>query len=296
MFKKLIKKTGTVFESNHYWGYLFVAPVLVGFLIFMLYPLIMGIYLSLFDVGLLSREFVGFENYVRLASDEYFGRAIIFSVLYTVGIVIFSISTSFLLAILVNKKLKGISIYRVIIYLPVISMLMASALIWKGLLAQSGVINNFLGLFGISPVAFLTEAIPGLIGIIMLSVWKGAGFNMVLFLAGLQNIPKSLYEAAELDGANKRQQVWYVTIPMLIPTVFFVTITTVINSMQVFEQPLILTAGGPSGRTTSMVFYIYNNAFRFGSPGYASTQATILFIILGIVTIGQLRLQKRWSN
>ena len=291
--KKIIKPSKANWKE-WLWAYLFIAPAMIGLFVFMCYPLLKGFYLSFFEVGFVNQEFIGFDNYVRLLSDEKFHQAIGNTVYYTLGIMIFGIPLSFMMAVFLNQKLRGIKNFRVFFYLPVITSMIAVSMIWKGLFTADGLVNQFIGIFGAEPINWLTDERYAMAAVIIMSIWKGAGFNMLVFLGGLQTVPGSVYEAADIDGAKWRHKLFKITIPLVSPTIFFVMITTLINSFQVFEQAQILTEGGPKGSTTTIVLSIYENAFQSFDPGYASAQAAILFIILLVITIIQFKVQKRW--
>lgn len=279
------------------WGYIFVLPALLGFICFMAYPTVYGLYLSFFDVKLFDKEFIGLANYMTLFTDINFILSIGRTAYYTIGVLVIGIPLALFLAILVNQKIKGISFFRTIYYMPVITMMIAASMIWKGLLGTNyGLINYVLDFIGIENIPWLTDPKWSMPAIILMSIWKGTGFNMIVFLGGLQTISGSLYEAAKIDGANKIQTFFKITLPMLSPTIFFVTITTMINSFQVFEQAMVLTKGGPQNSTTTIVYYIYNNAFAWFKPGYASAQAVVLFLILLTITGIQFKMQKRWVH
>lgn len=276
------------------WAYIFIAPAMIGLFTFMAYPLVKGMYFSFFEVGLANQQFIGLDNYKALISDKYFIQAMGNTVKYTVSIMLFGVPISLILALLMNQKIRGITGYRVIYYLPVITSMIAVSMIWKGLFTGEGLVNQVISLFGVKPINWLTDPKFAMTAIVIMSIWKGAGFNMIVFLGGLQTIPTSVYEAASVDGAVGFKKFFKITLPLLSPTIFFVTITTIINSFQVFEQAQILTEGGPKGATTTIVYSIYENAFKAFKPGYASAQAVILFVILLTVTIIQFRVQKRW--
>ncbi|MCD6238958.1 MAG: sugar ABC transporter permease [Thermotogae bacterium] len=279
------------------WGYLFVFPAMFGFFFFMAYPTIMGTLLSFSKwSGLGTPEWNGIANWVRMFHDHHFFKAVWNTIYYTIGILVTGVPLALLLAMLLNQKfLKGRNFFRAIYYLPVISMMVAVSMLWKWLLSPNhGLVNYFLGLVGIPKVNWLLDPHWAMPGLILMSIWKGTGFNMVIFLAGLQNIPKMYYEAAEIDGANKWHKFRYITLPLLSPTTYFIVITTMIHSFQIFQQAYILTEGGPKEATTTIVYYVYKNAFNWFRMGYACSQAMLLLIILILATLFQQWLQKRW--
>ena len=281
------------------WGYVFVLPVMIGFFLFMVYPMLNGISLSFTEwSGFGPREWVGFANYVKMFRDAHFLKAVWNTVYYTLGILFLGVPLALFLAILLNQKfLKGRNLFRLIYYLPVVTMMAAVSMVWKWLLSPNyGLVNYFLGLVGLPKVNWLLDPHWAMPGLILMSIWKGTGFNAVIFLAGLQGIPKTFYEAAEIDGATAWHRFRYITLPLLSPTTFFVIITTMIHSAQIFQQAYILTEGGPREATTTIVFYIYKNAFEWFKMGYSCTQGVFLLFILVIATLVQWRIQKRWVH
>jgi len=281
------------------WGYVFVLPVMIGFFLFMVYPMLSGISLSFTEwSGFGPREWVGFANYVKMFRDAHFLKAVWNTVYYTLGILFLGVPLALFLAILLNQKfLKGRNLFRLIYYLPVVTMMAAVSMVWKWLLSPNyGLVNYFLGLVGLPKVNWLLDPHWAMPGLILMSIWKGTGFNAVIFLAGLQGIPKTFYEAAEIDGATAWHRFRYITLPLLSPTTFFVIITTMIHSAQIFQQAYILTEGGPREATTTIVFYIYKNAFEWFKMGYSCTQGVFLLFILVIATLVQWRIQKRWVH
>ncbi|ONI42293.1 hypothetical protein AN640_01260 [Candidatus Epulonipiscium fishelsonii] len=275
-------------------AYIFIAPAMIGLFLFMVYPLIKGMYLSFYDVKLMDQTFIGLDNYAKLFNDKHFIQALGNTAQYTLGIIALGVPLSLIMAVFMNQKMTGITGFRLFYYLPVITSMIAVSMVWKGLFTADGLINQIIGLIGIDPVNWLTDERYALMAVIIMSIWKGSGFNMLVFLGGLQTIPTSIYEAADVDGASPITKFFKITLPLLSPTIFFVSVTTIINSFQVFEQAQILTDGGPKGATSTIVLTIYENAFEAFQPGYASAQAVVLFLILLSITILQFIVQKRW--
>jgi multiple sugar transport system permease protein len=282
-----------------FWGYLFVLPVMAGFFLFMIYPMISGITLSLYKwPGIGPKKWVGVGNYFKMFHDVHFLRAVWNTTYYTLGILILGVPLALFWAILLNQKfLRGRNFFRLIYFLPTVTMMAAVSMVWKWLLSPNyGLVNYFLGLVGLPKVNWLLDPKWAMPGLILMSIWKGTGFNMVIFLAGLQGIPKTYYEAAEIDGATAWHKFRYITLPLLSPTTFFVVITTMINSFQIFQQAYILTEGGPREATTTIVFYIYKNAFEWFKMGYSCAQSVFLLLILILATLIQWRIQRRWVH
>ena len=276
----------------------FLAPNITGFLAFVLIPVFASLFLVFTEWDILTPpKWVGFTNFIRLFSDPTFWQVLKNTLFYTVISIPLSMLLSFLLALFMNQKIKGITIYRTIYFIPVVSSMVAVSLMWRWIYnADFGLLNYFLGLLRIEPVSWLTDTRWAMPAIIMMSVWKGLGSGMVIFLAGLQGIPKQLYEAADIDGASGFYKVMKITIPLLTPTFFFVLITNIISSFQVFDQTYVLTQGGPMGSTTTIVYYIYKNAFEWFKMGYASAIAWVLFVFIFALTMLQWHLQGRWVH
>lgn len=247
-------------------------------------------YISFTDWNLLtSAQFVGFKNYISLFKDATFWSALRNTVAFIIGYLPSVMIFGLLIALLLNSKIKFKTLFRGIYFLPVVTSWVAVSLVWKWLLnGQYGLINYFLSLMGIHGPSWLTDPKTAMIAVIITSVWKDIGFIMVLYLGGLQNISPSLYEAAELDGANMWHSFWNVTLPGLRPTTFFVVMISLINSFQVFDQVNIMTGGGPGNATNVMVQNIYNSAFNFFEMGRASAMSWILFLIIFGVSLVQM--------
>lgn len=277
-------------KNNLLWVLLFLGPSLVGFLTFIAVPILYSLYISFTDWNLLtSAQFVGFKNYISLLKDATFWSALRNTVTFIIGYLPSVMIFGLLIALLLNSKIKFKTLFRGIYFLPVVTSWVAVSLVWKWLLnGQYGLINYFLSLVGIHGPSWLTDPKTAMIAVIITSVWKDIGFIMVLYLGGLQNISPSLYEAAEIDGANRWHSFWNVTLPGLHPTTFFVIMISLINSFQVFDQVNIMTGGGPGNATNVMVQNIYNSAFNFFEMGRASAMSWILFLIIFGVSLVQM--------
>ncbi len=277
--------------------WLFILPSIMGYLLFSLIPIIaaIGLSFSSWDIIGGSPDFVGLDNYVKIFGTEEFYRVILNTGKYIAMYIPMILITSMTIAVLFNSKVKGIGIFRVLLFIPVLTSWIAGAMIWRTALStQYGLINNILLTVGIQGPGWLTDPKWAMVSIVLVSVWKDMGFFSLILFGGLRNIDQSLYEAARIDGANRWQMFWSVTFPLVSPTLFFVLITTLINSFQLFPQVMVMTDGGPLGSTQVMVERIYKYGFRYYEMGYASALAVVLFIIIVVVTLIQLKLQKKW--
>ncbi|HEU4740454.1 MAG TPA: sugar ABC transporter permease [Meiothermus sp.] len=278
-------------------GYVFVLPSLLHLLVFFLIPLGFSLWLSFHDWrGLTTRNipFVGLENYQFMFGDTRWWNAVWNTLVYTFVSVPLGMVLSLLVAIVMNQKIPGIYAFRAMFFLPVITSWVAVSVVWLWILdGRLGLLNYALSLVGIDGPDWLSDPRTALLALILITVWKGLGFQMVIWLAGLQAIPKELYEAAIVDGANRVQQFRFVTLPMLAPTTFFMLITGVIGSFQVFTPVFVLTKGGPLGSTDVAVYRIYERAFVNFDFGYASALAWVLFVFIFVATLIQLYYMRR---
>lgn len=279
-----------------FWVLFFLLPSLLGLLIFTVIPMLSSLGLTLFEWDLLtSPNFVGIDNYKRLSKDPIFWQSLAHTLYFIVGYVPIVIVLGLCVALLLNQKLKGRSFIRAAFFTPVISSWVAVSLLWMWIFSPKyGILNYILSLFSISGPNWLYDTSWAMPAIIITSIWKDTGYIMIMYIAGLQNIPDEYYEAAALDGASGWQKFIHITLPILSPTTFFVIMISLINSFQVFDQVWIMTQGGPANSTTTLVQQIVMNATRYGQYGYASTYSWILFAIIFGFTVLQNRLQKRW--
>jgi multiple sugar transport system permease protein len=279
-------------------AYLFLTPNMLGFLVFILFPLIASFVISFFNWSLLTPPtFVGLGNYARLlVQDPVFHRILLNTLYFVFGYVPLNIVVSLGLAVWLSGRIRAKSLFRVIFFFPVMTPGIAVSLVWLLMYDQSGVINWFLSLFHIHGPNWVGSSVWAMPAVILMSLWYGFGYNMLVFSAGLQSIPGHFYEAAAIDGATPLRQFWNVTIPLLSPSIFFALVMTLITSFQVFDQVFILTAGGPGASTTTLVLYTYQNGFTYFRMGYAATVSTILFLLIMAVTLGQFFLQRRWVH
>lgn len=273
----------------------FLMPNLLGFLFFIGVPIVASLGISFTKWDLLSKpEWVGFDNYIALMSDRDFWAALGHTFYFIGGYLPLVIIGALAIALILNQKIKGRSFFRAAYFVPVITSWVAVSLIWKWLFNPVyGLVNYVLSWVGITGPAWLQDPSWAMPAVILTSAWKDLGFVMVIYLAGLQGISPSYYEAADIDGATHWQKFCHITLPLLSSTTFFVTVISLINSFQVFDQIMIMTEGGPAGSTSVIVEQIYNHAFRYFEMGYASAISWILFLIIFIVTIIQIWFQKR---
>ena len=298
MIKNKKKFRGNYFKK-YLTGYLFVLPNFTGFFLFMLLPIIMGAYISLTDYnGFQQINFVGLDNYIKMFSDDYFLTSMKNNLLYTAVTVPTTIIVSTLLAVALNTGIKGSKIFRTAFFFPHISSMVAVGIVWSLLLNPSmGPINNLLLAFGAkNPPKWLSSSDSALWAVMLVAVWKQVGYYMIMILAGLQSIPKQLYEAANIDGAGKVIRFFKITVPMLSPILFMVTILIIISSFQVFDLIMIMTKGGPGSATNVIVYRIYQEGFKYLRYGYASAMAYFLFFLILIITLIQFRGQKKWVS
>ena len=277
-------------------GYLFLLPNFVGFVVFMLFPIIFAFYIMLTDWGLASApEFVGLKNFETMINDRLFWKSLGNSFYYTFVAVPTGIFIAFWLALALNRKMRGIIFFRTVYFLPQITLTVAAATIWRWIYQpEIGLINHLLGLIGIEGPKWIHHTQWAMPAVIIMSNWQGIGFAMLILLAGLQGIPEEFYEAAAIDGASSWQRMRFVTLPMLSPAIFFVVVTSLIGAFQAFDQFFVLTQGGPAHATTPLTLYIFNNAFKFWKMGYGAALAAALFVIILIITVVQWQLARRW--
>lgn len=287
---------GTLRRREALWAYALLFPTIVLFLVFMAGPLVASFLISLMHWSLLSPpRWAGLGQYQHLLHDSAFWTAVGNTAYFTAGTVLPRLVLALLLALALNRKMRARNLYRTIYFLPVVSMLVAVALVWSWLYSpQDGLINYALALVHLPQPAWLSSTRWAMPAIIIMSIWKTVGYDMILYLAGLQSIPEHLYEAARIDGANRWNLFQHITFPLLTPTTFFVLVVSVIGSFQVFDQAYIMTQGGPGYATTTLVYYIYNNAFQWFHMGYASAQAWVLLVLVLGMTLLQLWGQRRW--
>jgi len=274
-------------------GYLFILPLISILAIFVLIPVGASLVLSFYKWDIISSpRFVGLQNYVRLVGQDLFWISLKNTFIYTVAVVAIGLVLALSLALLLNETwLRGKTFFRTVYFIPVITSMVVISMIWSWLYSPTyGILNYILKILGLPMQKWLSDPKLAMICIILMTIWKFLGYHTIIFLAGLQGIPEQMYEAAMLDGSNWWQRFRYITLPLLKPTTFFITVMAIIGSFQVFDQVYIMTEGGPLYSTTVLVVYLYNNAFRYFRMGFGCAIAWVLFGIIFIVTLVQLRL------
>ncbi len=283
--------------QEHFFGWLFILPVVIGVCAFQFYPILVSIYASLTNwTGLNNPSFVGIDNYTRLVTDDRFFRLTLRNTAYyTLGSIPLSMGLALLLALLCNRSMRMVYWYRTAFFAPNVTSTVAISLVWFWLYAPDvGLINWVVSLVGITGPAWLSSLVWAMPAVIVVGVWQHVGYPMLILLAGLQGIPESLYEAAKLDGAGALARFRRVTLPLLTPSLFFLLITQFISSFQVFGLIYVMTQGGPANATNVYIHYLYQNAFAFGRLGYASAMAWVLFLLIALITLVQWQMQRRW--
>jgi multiple sugar transport system permease protein len=276
----------------------FLAPSTSGFLLFTLIPLVGSLLISFFAWPVLGRRrFVGLDNFAELLTDPIFHRVMLNTLVFVVVYVPLNIVVSLGLALWISPRIRGRGLYRLLFFIPTVTPMIANALVWRLLYQPGGPIDQgFQAVFGAPSPNFLGDNRWAMAAVILMSVWQGFGYNMLVFSAGLDAIPQSLHEAASIDGAGPLRRFWSVTLPMLSPSMFFAMIMTLITSFQVFVQPYALTAGGPGVATETMVLHLYREGFVQFDLGTASTIGWFLFMIIMLVTALQFIGQRRWVH
>jgi multiple sugar transport system permease protein len=286
-------------------AYLFLIPSLIGFSSFVIIPTIISLALSFTEWDLIRpAKFVGLENYIELlTADRIFFKVVSNTIVYVILIVPVQLLLGLVLAVALNQSIRGILWYRLIIFMPVITNIVAVAIVFQFFLNRDfGIVSGWIWQIAdetgwpIAPPDWLNSQELSKGAVSILTVWKNVGFSMVIYLAALQAVPESLYEAARLDGAGNWQRFYYVTIPMVSPTTFFLLIIQMIGAFQLFAEPYVLTDGGPAQSSLSVVQYIYQNAFEYGMMGKAAAIAWLLFLVILFITLIQTWFQKRWVH
>lgn len=288
-------------KAENFWGWLFVLPTMIGLLILNIIPIFQTIYQSFFKTGSFGRGniFVGADNYKRLIEDDMVWQALINTLKYAAVEVPLSIVIAIILAVLLNQKLKGRSVFRAIYFLPMVVAPAAVAMVWRWLYnSEFGLLNHLLSKFGLGPVHWISNPKIAIFYVAIVGVWSVIGYNMVLFLAGLQEIPRDYYEAAEIDGATGIHQFFSITLPLISPTMFFVVVTRLIASMQVFDTTfMMIDKSSPAlPKVQSLVYLFYRYAFIENNKGYGSAIIVLLLVVIMIITVIQMFAQKKWVH
>ena len=281
------------------WGYLMVAPTIIGLIILNIIPMFQSLYMSLCKSCAFGRGdiFIGLDNYRKLINDAEVWRAVLNTVEYMLLVVPIGVVLSMLLAVALNRKIVGKTIYRVIYFIPMVAAPAAVTMMWRWIYnTHYGILNYVLESVGLNPESWIENPKIAIFSIAFIGIWSTVGYNMVLILAGLQEIPKEYYEASSLDGASPLRQLVSITIPMVSPTLFFVVITSIISAMQVFDVIFMMVdfANPAYQKTVSLVYLFYNNSFKYSNKGYGSAIVTLLLVIILVLTAIQNRLQKKW--
>lgn len=287
--------------NKYKYPYLFIAPTVILLTLFSLIPIVVALVISFTDMNLKGLadwskiNFIGISNYAKLFQDELFIKAMLNTLFYVALGVPLVIFISMGVAMLLNHGTNWVfKTCRLLYYAPAVTNVVAVAVIWGFLYNTNyGLFNQILSLFGVNPVPWLQDPLIAKVSLVILAVWKAIGINMLIFLAALKGIPQSYYEAAEIDGASRWQRLRFITFPLLRFSTFFVTITTLIGWIQFFEEPMVMTQGGPLNATTSMALLIYQNGFKRSNFGYAAAGSFVLFVIIIIVTVIQFKFKQK---
>ncbi len=279
-------------------AYLFILPVLAFNLLFRVAPIFMSLNLSFTDYdGFTSPNFVGFENYLNLFSQSEFWQSMLRTFQFAFEVIPLNMIISLFLALIVNDKIKGMGFFRAAFYLPVITPMVAVSIIWMWIYdPQAGILNYFLSLFSIPPVRFLQDPSNAMHSVAIMRIWRGVGWNMIIYLAGLQGISQNLYEAASIDGANKFRQFFKITMPLLKPVHVYVVTVAIISTLQTFTEMYVMTSGGPLESTTTIGVLIYRAAFDYMKMGYASAMSFVLGIIIMLLSLFNLLINKKGDD
>ena len=289
-------------RKDFFTGMGFILPSLMGFLIFTFIPVVISLCLSFtswnFMEGIEGIKFNGLANYIRLFSDEWFLNSYKNNIIFTAVTVPVLIALGLVMATIINKYIYGGGVVRTMIFIPYIASVVAVCTVWMVLLQPSyGPVNEFLRSIGIAnPPGWLADFKWSLPSIMIIYVWQQVGYYSIVFLAGLKGLPEDVYEAAKVDGASSIRQFFSLTVPLISPTTFFLTIMDIIGSFKVFDQISVLTQGGPGSSSSVMAYYVYRTAFDYFEMGYANTLAWALFVLVFLVTLVQWKMQAKFSN
>lgn len=297
-----VKSKGTNQKKNEFiWGWIFILPTIFGLIVLNIIPIFQTIYQSLFKTGSFGKGniFIGLDNYKKLITDDSVWQSLFNTFKYAMVEVPLSIVIAIILAVLLNRKMRGRTVYRTIYFLPMLAAPAAVAMVWRWLYnSEFGLLNHALNSIGLESVNWISNPNIAFISIAVVGVWSVIGYNMVLFLAGLQEIPRDYYEAAEIDGANGIRQFFTITLPLISPTMFFVSVTRVIAAMQVFDVIyMMLDYTNPAFKQTqSLVYLFYKYSFIESNKGYGSAIVMLLLAVIMIITAVEIKYQKKWVN
>ena len=288
-------------RSEFIWGWLFILPTMIGLFALNIIPIFQTIYQSFFKAGAFGRGnvFVGLDNYKRMFVDESVWQALFNTFKYAVVEVPFSIAIALVLAVLLNRHMRGRSLYRTIYFLPMVAAPAAVAMVWRWLYnSEFGLLNHLLNTLGLDSVNWISNPNTTFVWIAVVGIWSVIGYNMVLFLAGLQEIPQDYYEAAMIDGASAVKQFFNITVPLISPMMFFVSVTRIIAAMQVFDVIyMMMDRNNPAFfKTQSLVYLFYRYSFVESDRGYGSAIVMLLLLVIMVITVIQIRMQKKWVN
>ena len=295
----MFKKKGSLNEAL--WGWAMVAPTIIGLVVLNIIPIFQTLKMSFHKSGDFGRNdiFVGLANYQRMLGDAQVWQATWNTFKYTLLVVPATVTLAIFLAVLLNSKIRGKHLYRTIFFLPMVAAPAAVTMVWKWLYnTDFGLINFVLGKLGIGPVNWIEDPKIAMYSIALIGIWSTVGYSMILILAGLQEIPKDYYEAAKIDGASPVKQFFQITLPLVSPTLFFVVVTSIIQSMQVFDVIYMMEdIRSPAyDKTVSLVYLFYNNSFKYTDKGYGSTIVILLLVIILLITALQMKAQKKWVH
>lgn len=285
-------------HSEALWGYLFVAPIMLGFAVFFAFAIVasVGIGLTRWDI-FTEPQWVGLQNYANLMRDPLFWATIRNTALLALMYIPLRVGLALALALALNSQIRLRGLWRAIFFLPVLTVPVASAAVWKWLYDPTfGLINTGLGMLGLPKPAWLSDVATALPAVVVVLAWSIVGRDMVIFIAGLQGIPREYYEAAQIDGAGRARIFRHITLPLLTPTTFFIVVISIMDALKVFDVVYVMTQGGPADSTRTIVYYVYDEAFRNFRMGYASAMTWILFLLILGFTLIQFALQRRWVH
>jgi len=290
MSKSRAHKKKSMAESAY--GYFFIAPNLIGMLVFVIVPIVTSLLMSFTDWDLINApRWVGLTNFTdKMVHDQQFWVSLKNTFVFSLITIPLGIVAAFILALLLNQSIRGVNLYRAAVFLPVGISMISISVIWRWILnTDLGILNYVLSLFHLQGVGWLSDENYSLLSVSAISIWKSVGFNMVILLAGLKGVPSHLYEAATIDGAGWWSRMFRITLPLVTPSLFFVSIMSVIGSFQVFDLIYSTTSGGPGDSTRVIYYWVYQNGFKFFEMGYASALAWVVFILLFVVTLLQMK-------